>query len=842
MTRIEFCRSITGAFLLVTFALTGSHATAAEARLESYTDANKTNYFALSLKPTATPTAQKPADVVVMLDTSASQAGDYRDRALAALDAFLNRLGPEDRVKLVAVDLNAVELTEGFVQPNSDALRAARAKLRNRVPLGSTDMGKALTAAATAFPESSSGRRAAVYIGDGMSTASLVTEAQLRKTVGTLVEQRIPVLSYGVGPEINSLFLAILANQTGGQMMIDGGQRGPAQKGRSLADAARAPVLWVSDVTWPDSFDVVYPKTMPPLRTDRATVVVGTGSVPDSAKVSITAAVDETEKKLNWDVPRAVPAQQNSYLVGLVNTAARDGGLSLPVLGEIGLEETRRALETDVATLTQLGIEAIASGDFKKAKLLAERALAGDPADTDARALRKAAERGEGGGPAAPLPPARPDPDDGNLLDAFLGSGELLDEAETRRDVVEQVVSQDVNQAILNAREEMRANPEGVEERLKLLMDQVDATADLSAEVKAQLLNQLKDTVKESQRRAVELDEKRRQQEEVLARREAQRRLVESLQRDELKLVQLMERFRSLMKEHRYKEAEEQVAAEAELIDPENPQIVGAKTTARLSGSYYEIMAIADQKNKKFIDTMMQVEKSHIPFPDDPPIVYPAPEIWEELTLRRKKYASVDLSTRGKAEEVILEQLKESTQMDFEEVALDEVVEYLEDLHGIQIELDVKALDEIGIGSDTPVTSKVRGISLRSALRLMLRRIDPTLTYSIQDEVLMITTKEAAAENLVTRVYPVADLVLPITLSGFAGSGGFSPGAAGQGFGGGGFGGGGGGGGGFGGGFGGGGQGGGGLGGGGLGGGGFGGGLGGGGFGGGGGGFGGGFR
>ena len=89
------------------------------------------------------------------------------------------------------------------------------------------------------------------------------------------------------------------------------------------------------------------------------------------------------------------------------------------------------------------------------------------------------------------------------------------------------------------------------------------------------------------------------------------------------------------------------------------------------------------------------------------------------------------------------------------------------------------------------MTSRVQGISLRSALRLMLRRIDPELTYSIQDEVLMITTKEAAAENLVTRVYPVADLVLPITLSGFAGSGGLSGSASSGGFGGGGFGGGG---------------------------------------------------
>ena len=36
------------------------------------------------------------------------------------------------------------------------------------------------------------------------------------------------------------------------------------------------------------------------------------------------------------------------------------------------------------------------------------------------------------------------------------------------------------------------------------------------------------------------------------------------------------------------------------------------------------------------------------------------------------------------------------------------------------------------------------------------------LTYIIQDEVLMITTPEEAEKQLVVKVYPVADLVLPI--------------------------------------------------------------------------------
>ena len=69
-------------------------------------------------------------------------------------------------------------------------------------------------------------------------------------------------------------------------------------------------------------------------------------------------------------------------------------------------------------------------------------------------------------------------------------------------------------------------------------------------------------------------------------------------------------------------------------------------------------------------------------------------------------------------------------------------------------------MEEAGIGTDAPVNVNLHNISLRSALRLMLKNLQ--LTYIIQDEVLMITTQGRCREELVVKVYPVADLVLPI--------------------------------------------------------------------------------
>ena len=68
------------------------------------------------------------------------------------------------------------------------------------------------------------------------------------------------------------------------------------------------------------------------------------------------------------------------------------------------------------------------------------------------------------------------------------------------------------------------------------------------------------------------------------------------------------------------------------------------------------------------------------------------------------------------------------------------------------------------------MTVNLHNITLRSALRLMLKNLQ--LTYIIQDEVLMITTPEEAEKQLVVKVYPVADLVLPIDSSILGGIGG----------------------------------------------------------------------
>lgn len=104
--------------------------------------------------------------------------------------------------------------------------------------------------------------------------------------------------------------------------------------------------------------------------------------------------------------------------------------------------------------------------------------------------------------------------------------------------------------------------------------------------------------------------------------------------------------------------------------------------------------------------------------------------------------------------------LKKDARCDFIETPLDQAVQFLRDQHDIPIELDKKSLDEAGVGTDTPVTRTLKGISLESALRMLLR--DHGLGFIVQDEVLLITNEDEVQKyrsRLDVRVYRTQGLL-----------------------------------------------------------------------------------
>ena len=180
-------------------------------------------------------------------------------------------------------------------------------------------------------------------------------------------------------------------------------------------------------------------------------------------------------------------------------------------------------------------------------------------------------------------------------------------------------------------------------------------------------------------------------------------------------------------------------------------------------------LAIQKLRDRNFVDAMSLVLKSHIPFVDEPPIQYPEADAWIKMSRRRlERYGAIELIGDNETERRVQAALNEETTHFFDETPLSEAVSEISEAHGIPIVVDNRALEEIGLSEEEPVSVDLKNVSLRSFLRLMLRDLD--LTYMIKDEVMQITTVEVAEENLVNKVYPVGDLVVPL-ISGGAGGG-----------------------------------------------------------------------
>jgi uncharacterized membrane protein YgcG len=348
----------------------------------------------------------------------------------------------------------------------------------------------------------------------------------------------------------------------------------------------------------------------------------------------------------------------------------------------------------------------------------------------------------------------------------------------------------EVENVLAGARQQMAANPDAAEQSLKLAMEQVERSPNLDASHRSQLRQQLAGAIRLARQAASLAGEAAARKEEKQAASSEQERVGRELAVRELRLKQLMDRFDSLMDEGRYQVADEEISPQIERLAANSPLESSVLTAGRSQRAAQENQQVWRHRENNYVRTMASVESSLVPFPDEPPIVYLPAAQWEDLSLRRAKYKAVDLRKSGSSEQRIFDELGKvmPVGLEFVETPLKEAIQFIQDQHNVPIVIDAKTLTDAGLTIDTPVTKSLKGITLRSALRLLLKDLD--LTYVVRDEVLQITTPDKAAEQVTTKVYPVGDLVVPIginsNLFGLGGVGGLNGGGGqGGGFGGG---------------------------------------------------------
>jgi hypothetical protein len=97
-------------------------------------------------------------------------------------------------------------------------------------------------------------------------------------------------------------------------------------------------------------------------------------------------------------------------------------------------------------------------------------------------------------------------------------------------------------------------------------------------------------------------------------------------------------------------------------------------------------------------------------------------------------------------------------------IPLSEALDYIATAVSVNFDVNWKALEALNIGRTTAVSVHLRDVPVRKLIKTILSAASPDdkLTYYVDDEIVVITTRELADQQLIVKVYPAADLIMEV--------------------------------------------------------------------------------
>jgi len=332
-----------------------------------------------------------------------------------------------------------------------------------------------------------------------------------------------------------------------------------------------------------------------------------------------------------------------------------------------------------------------------------------------------------------------------------------IEEINSRQQMVQRQMFSEITNEQRMAEAQRVEDPLGSLNRLQKLRARVNS-ADLDPAAKKQFLTFVDNSIRDMQgfieqnRAEIELNQHNtdilngieRDQQEMLAAQDQIARMVED--------------FNSLMDERRFAEAEV-VAKQAREIAPENPVVVTMVEKSRFAKAIMADMELKERKENSFTLATQSVDESSEPFDDRDPIVFA--KNWQDISRTRERWNKRETQRLSVEEAEIRKALNTKVNVNFTEIALQDVLKTLCDMANVPMFIDPQGLALEAVTTDQPVSIALsKEISLKSALNLIL---DPLrLSYIIDDDVLKITSEGARNSHVYPETYNVADLVIPI--------------------------------------------------------------------------------
>ncbi len=320
-------------------------------------DANEDGFFLLLASPEVkSATDERPAKTVIfVVDRSGSMSGKKIEQAKDALKFVLNNLRQGDTFNIVAYD-SAVEAFKPELQKYDDETRkAALGFVDGLYAGGSTNIDGALTSALGMITDSSRPNYI-LFLTDGLPTAGETNEAKIVANTKQNNKQRVRMINFGVGYDLNSRLLDRLSRENFGQSEFVRPDENIEAHVSRLYSKMSSPVMTGLEVkvdvdAGGDGAPVnrIYPKQAYDLFAGEQLVMVGRYKKPGGAKITVTGKVGSTDRKFDFPGTLVEKSMDQSYAFVEKLWAMRRIG---EIIDELDLKGKNDELITELVTLS----------------------------------------------------------------------------------------------------------------------------------------------------------------------------------------------------------------------------------------------------------------------------------------------------------------------------------------------------------------------------------------------------------------------------------------------------------------------------------------------------------
>jgi len=336
----------------------------------------------------------------------------------------------------------------------------------------------------------------------------------------------------------------------------------------------------------------------------------------------------------------------------------------------------------------------------------------------------------------------------------------ILENELTARRLKQQRAVAQYNNAISNAEKAMQAgNYARASDEAALAKSILDTNRQFFSEDRyTELRQQALDLAQriEARRQQAEVEALEQEQQRIAERQAEQRQ--EAEQEQQRRVQELLRRARDLARDQRYDQALEQIE-QIKFIEPGNTAALFMEDLIEDQVLAVEYRQTIKERGREMTVQTLENVKATVPTSDL--LVYP-PD-WPELTARRLE--TQGQATDTEANRAVRDRLQQPIPVDFRANALENVIEFLRNVTGVNIFVQWNSLEAAGVSRDTPVTMQLQNVAAAQALELILDEAGGDLVnigYTINEGVVVIATQQFLSAQTTILTYDIRDLIVQV--------------------------------------------------------------------------------